>query len=72
MLTGCSNESKTEYFAKESHLKNIVFVGQEHRNNQFVFHGDELTIIKDEFEVKTDITLQTRNGKKNQRMSITI
>ena len=33
VLTGCSYESKTEYFAKESHLENIVFVGQEHRNN---------------------------------------
>lgn len=38
VLTGCSNESKTEYFAKESHLENIVFVGQEHRNNQFVIN----------------------------------
>jgi len=56
VLTGCSNESKTQYLAKESHLENIIFVGQENQNNQFMFDGDELTVVKDEFEVKPDIT----------------
>ena len=63
VLTGCSNESKTEYLAKESHLENIIFVGQEHQNNQFIFNGDELIIIKDEFELKPDITPADVEGK---------
>ena len=28
VLTNCSNESKTEYLAKESHLENIIYVGK--------------------------------------------
>ena len=63
VLTSCSNESKTKYLAKESHLENTIFVGQENQNNQFMFNGDELTIIKDEFEVKPDITPSDAEGK---------
>lgn len=63
VLTGCSNESETEYLAKESHLENIIFVEQENQNNQFIFNEDELIIIKDEFEMKPDITPSDAEGK---------
>ena len=63
VLSGCSNESKTEYLAKESHLESIIFVGQENQNNQFIFNGDELIIIEDEFEVKPDTKPADAEGK---------
>lgn len=34
----CSNERKTEYPAKESHLEDVIFAGQENQNNQLVFN----------------------------------
>ncbi len=68
VLTGCSNESKTEFLAKESHLEDVIFVGQENQNNQFMFNGDELTIIKDEFEVKPDITPSDTEGKEKSEI----
>lgn len=65
-LTACNNT--VEYPAKESHLKNEIFTGQQNSNNQFIFNEGELTIIIDEFMVNPDTDPADAVGKEKSEI----
>ena len=67
LLSAC-NDNKVEYTAKESHLENMIFMGQQNKNNQFIFNEGDLTIKIDEFMLTPDTDPTDAAGKEKSEV----